>query len=138
MYFYASEPKDNIIKQVTTVINAMTPKWGYDVEIKEHKPKRTNAQNSFYWLNNEDVANFLNDAGVKLPFGLSFTRDTIHEINKKWLGVPTTTKQSIPEFCEYMTKMFGFWIEKTGGQWQPKESPYGYLEKVGYVDKEIL
>ena len=137
MYFYASEPKDNIIKQVATVIQAMTPKWGYDVEVKEHKPKRTNAQNNFYWLNNEDVAKFLNESGMTVAFGLPLTSETIHEINKKYIGVMTTTKLSLQEFCEYMTKMFGFWIEKTGGQWQPKESPYGYLEKTGLVEKEL-
>ena len=137
MYFCASEPKNRIIEQVAQVIKAMSPVHGYDVEVSEHKPKRTNAQNDFYWLNNDDIARFLNDSGVKMAFGLPFKSETIHEINKKYLGVPSTRKQDIHAFSEYMTKVFAFWIEKTGGMWQPKESPYGYLEKVGYVEKKI-
>lgn len=135
MYFYPNEPKNRIIEQVAQVINAMSPVHGYDINVSEHKPKRTNAQNDFYWVNNEDVAKFLNDSGVQLGFGLPFTSETIHEINKKYLGVPSTRKQDIHSFSEYMTKVFAYWIEKTNGMWQPKESPYGYLEKVGLVER---
>lgn len=135
MYFCASEPKQRIIDQVAQVIKAMTPLHGYDIDVKEHKQKRTTAQNDFYWMNNDDIAHFLNDAGVKLGFGLPFTSETIHEINKRQLGVPSTRKKDTSDFSAYMTKVFAFWIEKTGGMWQPKESPYGYLEKVGLVER---
>jgi hypothetical protein len=135
MYFYPNEPKKRIIEQVAQVINAMTPAHGYDISVSEHKPKRTNAQNDFYWVNNDDVAKFLNDSGATMCFGLPYTSETIHEINKKYLGVPSTRKQDIHAFSEYMTKVFAFWIEKTNGMWQPKESPYGYLEKVGLVER---
>ena len=110
-------------------------KYGIDVDVKKHLQKRSNQANSFYWVNNEDVAKFLNDSGVQLGFGLPFTSETIHEINKKYLGVPSTKKKDIHSFSEYMTKVFSFWIEKTNGMWQPKESPYGYLEKVGLVER---
>lgn len=134
MYFSSQEPQ-NIIKYVQSVLNTTAPKWGYDVEVKEHKPKRSHPQNDFYWLQNDSVAKFLNEAGVTMAFGLPFTSEAIHEINKKFLGVQTTTKMSVPEFCEYMTRMFSFWMEKTKGNWQPEESPYGYLEKVGVIEK---
>ena len=137
MYFYPSEPKNKIIEQVAMVINAMSPAHGYDIDVKEHKPKRSNQQNSFYWVNNEDVAKFLNESGATMCFGLPFTSETIHEINKKYLGVPSTAKKDTHSFSEYMTKVFAFWIEKTNGTWQPKESPYGYLEKVGYIERGI-
>lgn len=134
MYFPASEPKNRIIEQVGRIINAMSVNHGYDISISEHKPKRTNEQNSFYWVNNEDISKFLNDSGVRLGFGLPFTSETIHEINKKYLGVPSTKKQDIKSFSEYMTKVFAFWIEKTNGMWQPKESPYSYFEKTGIIE----
>ena len=135
MYFYSTEPKNKIIEQVAKVIQAMSPAHGYDIEVKEHKQRRSNEANNFYWLNNDDIAKFLNDSGVKLGFGLPFTSETIHEINKKYLGVPSTRKKDTSDFSEYMTKVFAFWIEKTNGMWQPKESPYGYLEKVGLVER---
>lgn len=135
MHFSSQEPQENILKYVSTVLSTLAPKWGYDVEIKEFKPKRTNPQDNFYWLQNQSVANCLNDAGLRMAFGIPFTKDAIHEINKKFLGVQTTTKMSVPEFCEYMTRMFAFWTEKTRGNWQPEESPYGYLERVGYVER---
>ena len=116
----------------------MDSKNGIDIDVKKHVSKRSNQANNFYWLQNESVAKFLNDSGVKMTFGLPFTSETIHEVNKKYLGVYTTTKLNVQEFCEYMTKMFAFWIEKTGGQWQPQESPYGYLEKTGLVERVAL
>ena len=113
----------------------MDSKNGIDVDVKKHVSKRSTQANDFYWLNNESIAKFLNESGLSMAFGLPFTSEAIHEINKKFLGVQTTTKMSVPEFCEYMTKMFAFWTEKTRGNWQPEESPYGYLERVGYVER---
>jgi len=138
MYFYPNEPKQKIIDQVAQVIKCMSPAYGYEIDVKEHKPHRTNQQNRFYWLNNQAVADFLNDAGATLGYGLPFTAEIVHEINKKWLGTVSTKDKNITQFCEYMTKMFAFWIEKTGGQWQPQESPYGYLEKTGLVERVAL
>ena len=135
MHFSSQEPQENILKYVSTILSTLAPKWGYDVEVKEFKPKRSNPQNDYYWVQNESVSKFLNESGLSMAFGLPFTSEAIHEINKKFLGVQTTTKMSIPEFCEYMTKMFSFWTEKTRGNWQPEESPYGYLERVGYVER---
>ena len=136
MHFSSQEPQENILKYVSTVLGTLAPKWGYDVEVKEYKPKRSTPQNDFYWLNNDSIAKFLNESGLSMAFGLPFTSEAIHEINKKFLGVQTTTKMNVSEFCEYMTRMFAFWTEKTKGQWQPEESPYGYLERVGYVERK--
>lgn len=136
MHFSSQEPQENILRYVSTMLETMAPKWGYDVEVKEFKPKRSHPQNDYYWVQNESVSKFLNESGLSMAFGLPFTSEAIHEINKMFLGVQTTTKMSVPEFCEYMTKMFAFWTEKTRGNWQPEESPYGYLERVGYVERK--
>ena len=136
MHFSSQEPQENILKYVRTVLSTLAPKWGYDVEVKEYKPKRSHPQNDYYWVQNESVSKFLNESGLSMAFGLPFTSEAIHEINKKYLGVQTTTKMNVPEFCEYMTRMFAFWQEKTRGNWQPEESPYGYLEKVGLVERK--
>lgn len=109
-------------------------KDGIDVEVKEHKIKRSNQANAYYWLFNTELAKFLDDAGLSYgEYKLPYTGELVHEINKSLFGVSTTTKMKKDEFCEYMTKLMSFWTERTAGQFIMSESPYGYLEKVGYV-----
>lgn len=134
MYYSAQTPIKFILSMVESTVLALNAKDGVDIEIKEHKTKRTIQQNSFYWVNCTDIAKFLTEAGLTYgEYELDYTSEIIHEINKKKLGVSTTTKLSKQDFCEYMTKMFAFWIEKTNGFWQPKESPYSYLERTGIL-----
>lgn len=102
-------------------------------EVKEFKPKRTNEQNAYYFLINNEVAEFLNDAGLTYgEFNLPYSKDIVHEIQKKVFGIETTTKLSIKEFCDYETKVIHFWQERTHGNWQPTELPESYLIKKGY------
>lgn len=102
-------------------------------EVCEFKPKRTNAQNAYYFLINNEVAKFLNDSGLTYgEFNLPYNKDIIHEIQKKLYGVATTTKMTIKEFCDYETQVINFWQERTRGQWQPSELPESYLIKKGY------
>lgn len=109
-------------------------KDGIDVEVKEHKIKRSNQANAYYWLFNTELAKFLDDSGLSYgEYKLPYTGELVHAINKSLFGVSTTTKMKKDEFCEYMTKLMSFWTEKTAGQFIMSESPYGYLEKVGYV-----
>ena len=105
-----------------------------DVTVAEHKVKRTNAQNNYYWLFNGELAKFLDEAGLSYgEYKLPYTGELVHEINKSLFGVSTTTKMKKDEFCEYMTKLMSFWTEKTAGQFIMSESPYGYLEKTGVI-----
>lgn len=105
-----------------------------DVTVAEHKVKRTNAQNNYYWLFNGELAKFLDEAGLTYgDYKLPYTGELVHEINKSLFGVSTTTKMKKDEFCEYMTKLMSFWTERTAGQFIMSESPYGYLEKTGVV-----
>ena len=105
-----------------------------DVVVSEHKVKRTNAQNNYYWLFNGELAKFLDDAGLSYgEYKLPYTGELVHEINKSLFGVSTTTKMKKDEFCEYMTKLMSFWTERTAGQFIMSESPYGYLEKTGVI-----
>lgn len=103
------------------------------VEIAEKKQKRSNEQNSYYWLFNGQLADFLNQSG--LCYGehqIPYTGQLIHEINKKLFGVKTTTKMSTGEFCQYMNKILLFWQEKTQGEFMMSELPANYLERKGY------
>lgn len=107
-----------------------------DVEVKKHVHKRSNAQNNYYWLVCSEVAKFLDDAG--LEYGeLDYSSEIIHAINKKKTGTKTTTKLSIGEFCEYMTRIIQFWQEKTSYEWMPSELPAIYLASRGYTDDYI-
>ena len=109
-------------------------RYGVDFEMKEHKQMRSTAQNRFYWENVGEVVKVLNDAGC--TYGedrLPYSSDIIHEINKIKLGVSTTTRLSVKEFCEFMDKMFAFWIERTAGVFVPLESAESYLEKTGLL-----
>ena len=103
------------------------------VEVHEFKPKRTNEQNAYYFLMNNEVAKFLNEAGLTYgEFNLPYSKDIVHEIQKKIFGIETTTKLSIKEFCDYETQVIHFWQERTHGEWQPSELPESYLIKKGY------
>ena len=105
-----------------------------DVTVSEHKIKRTNAQNNYYWLFNGELAKFLDEAGLSYgEYKLPYTGELVHEINKSLFGVHTTTRMKKDEFCEYMTKLMSFWTKRTAGQFIMSESPYGYLEKTGVV-----
>ena len=55
-----------------------------DVTVSEHKIKRTNAQNNYYWLFNGELAKFLDEAGLTYgEYKLPYTGELVHEINKK-------------------------------------------------------
>lgn len=109
-------------------------KHGIDVEISDHKQRRTTEQNRFYWANVGDVVNVLNDAG--LTYGewcLPYTSEILHEINKKIFGVQSTAKLSKEEFCAFIDQLQAFWIERTDGFYMPRETAYSYLERTGLI-----
>ena len=106
-----------------------------DIEVKEHINKRSSEQNAYYWIVNGLVADCLNDAGMTYgEFKLPYNKDLIHDIHKHIFGVRTTTKLKVGEFCDYMTKIFSFWIEKTRGAFEVPELPQSYLERKGYTE----
>lgn len=103
------------------------------LELSEFKPKRTNAQNEYYWQFNKWVADFLNSSGLSYgEFELPYNKDIIHDIQKKIFGIETTKKMTIGEFCDYITKVTVFWQERTKGKFQVPELPLIYLQKKGY------
>lgn len=109
-------------------------KSGIDVEVKEHKHKRSNAQNDYYWQFNTELAEFLKGAGVKYgKHNLPYNKNLVHDINKTVFGIETTTKMSRKEFCDYMTELFVFWNDETGGHFEMSELPDSYLETRGYT-----
>lgn len=102
-------------------------------EVQEFKPKRTNAQNDYYWQINQEVADFLDDAGLRYgEFKIPYNKNIIHEIQKTIFGIDTTRSMSKREFCDYETKVIHFWQERTEGNWQPSELPVSYLIRKGY------
>lgn len=106
-----------------------------DIEVTEHKNKRSIEQNNYYFLFCSELAKFFNDAGLSYgEFQIPYTTDLIHDINKKIFGVKTTTRLSIKDFCEYMTKVLIFWTEKTHGEFQMKELAESYLQRKGYME----
>lgn len=103
------------------------------LELSEFKPKRNNEQNAYYWLFNGWIADFLNESGLSYgEFEIPYTAEIIHDIQKKLFGVKTTTKMTVTEFCDYITKITVFWQEKTRGEFQVPELPMIYLQKKGY------
>lgn len=113
-----------------------------DVEVKKHKNIRSKAQNDYYWVICEELADFFQEKQIYEEydaFGVHikrhFTKDSVHnKLNKPLLGVETTTKMSVQEFCDYMTKIIHYWQEKTGWVWMPSELPETYLANKGYTD----
>lgn len=138
MYFSKNMSIDFILgaikPQLKALLNACLT--GIDIEVKEHRTKRTSAQNNFYWLNVSDISDVLNDGGCAYgEFNLPYTAELVHDINKIVFGVKTTTRMTVHDFCTYMDKMTSFWIEKTNGAFQPKEVACSYLERTGLIEK---
>lgn len=103
------------------------------IEVSEFKNKRSSEFNAYYWLSNGWVAECLNEAGCRYgEFNLVYNAELIHEIQKTIFGIKTTTKMKTDEFCDYMHKITSFWIEKTQGNYQPKEVSESYLIRKGY------
>lgn len=139
MYFSKTTSIDFILGAVKPQIKALLNVClsGIDIEVKEHRNKRTSAQNNFYWLNVSDIADVLNESGCAYgEFNLPYTAELVHDINKIVFGVKTTVKMTVKEFCYYMNKMTAFWVEKTHGEYHPKEAPYSYLERTGLVERK--
>lgn len=104
------------------------------IEISEFKENRSNAQNRYYFMFNTWVSDFLNDAGCTYgEYNIPYNKNIVHDINKKLFGYDTTTKMNVQEFCDYIEKIAGFWIEKTNGAFEVPELPESYLEKQGYT-----
>ena len=62
-----------------------------------------------------------------------FTKDSVHtELNKPMFGIETTTKMTIGEFCDYMTKLIAEYSQMTKGAFQMSETPQNYLHRKGY------
>lgn len=109
-------------------------KNGVDVELSEHKRRRSAEQNAFYWANMTDVAAVLNEAGCGYgDYSIPYTAEIVHEINKTVFGHNTTTKMTVADFSAYMTAVFDFWIERTRGFFVPKETASSYLKRTGLV-----
>lgn len=110
-----------------------------NVEVKEHKTRRSLEQNAYYWLICGQVGEFLSDAGLSYgDYNLPYTSELIHEINKQVFGKRTTTKMTTSEFCDYTTKIVQFWQEKTSFDWQPSELPESWLIAHGYNKRDLL
>lgn len=106
------------------------------LELSEHKHKRTNEQNAYYWVFNNEVADFLNGAGLGYgEFNIPYTKDIIHGINKTLSGIESTREMKVGEFCQYIDRLLIFWQERTGGEFMMSELPANYLERKGYIIK---
>lgn len=139
MYLRKDDPIDNTLPLIGAKLKYAleASKFGVDIEIKEHKNTRSNAQNSFYWMSLKDVAGVLNEAGCTYgEYKLPYTKDLVHEINKKIFDVETTTRLSVGDFLQYMTQITTFWIDRTRGHYMPKETAYSYLERTGFINQK--
>lgn len=107
-----------------------------DADVKEHKNKRTKAQNDFYHQMCTEIADFLRKHCP--PYGedeLDWDKEIVHRINKKKFDVETTTKMSVHEFCDYTTQIIEYWQRKTRWNWTPSETPMSYLRNHGYTEE---
>jgi hypothetical protein len=103
------------------------------IEISEYAPNRSKEQNAYYWIVNKSVADCLDAAGCTYgEFGLPYTKDIIHDINKRVFGKKTTSDMPVREFCEFMDKVILFWKEKTNNNFSLPEPPVSYFQKRGY------
>ena len=135
MYIRDKKHFDSCFPQIrNAILSLIAQNKSVDVEVKEHKHRRTIEQNNYYWLFNKELADFLNDSGCRYgEYNLPYNKDLVHMINKQVFGVETTTKMSITEFGDYITRLFVFWGERTNNCFEMSETPAAYLEKRGIL-----
>tara|TARA_R110000851_G_scaffold294732_1_gene449461 strand:+ start:1818 stop:2309 length:492 start_codon:yes stop_codon:yes gene_type:complete len=117
-------------------------KHGAIVEIKKHRPNRSQAQHNFYMVIVTSISKFYMEAGalyIIKGFKLEYDKNFVHELCKKMLPVnpdnglqyKSTKKLSIKQFIYYIDKINQFWQEDSVYSWTPPECR-SYFEKNGY------
>ncbi|MEE0060460.1 MAG: hypothetical protein UE295_06510 [Acutalibacteraceae bacterium] len=126
----------NVIKQCG--LNLLQIAKEVSLEVTKTVETRSNAQNRYYFEFNSWVRDTLNKAGMTYgEHELPYTTELVHEINKKIFGHETTRKMSVEEFCDYITQVSAFWIEKTNGNLEIPELPMEYLNRRGFTKDYI-
>jgi sulfatase maturation enzyme AslB (radical SAM superfamily) len=128
----------NIEEVYKDILKALEQYNEVEIKIEPYVVERSLEQNNYYWLCNNSIASFLNNAGIPAKkvnyagqsFNINFSSQLIHEINKEVFGINTTTKLSRKEFGEYMEKVFALWIEKTKGEWYPPDLIRSYVNTI--------
>ena len=95
IYFHQNATAADVEQRLFKPFYAMlaAAKNGVDVELSEHKHRRSTAQNAFYWSNMTDVAVVLNEAGCgygeyRIPY-------TPERMLKTCIRMPTMTTVEI-------------------------------------------
>lgn len=123
----------DVIKQVGK--NLLATSKEISLEVTKIVETRSIAQNKYYFEFNSWVRNTMNKAGCTYgEYELPYTTEIVHDINKKIFGYETTRKMSVEEFCDYITQVSAFWIEKTNGALEIPELPRAYLVRRGYAE----
>lgn len=126
----------NVIKECA--INHLKNVKEVCLELTKVVETRSAAQNRYYFEFNSWVRDTLNKAGCTYgEYNLPYTTDLVHDINKKIFGYETTRKMDIKQFCDYITQVSAFWIEKTEGNLEIPELPMEYLVKRGYTEEYL-
>lgn len=122
----------NVIKQCG--LSLLKSAKEVSLEVTKTVETRSSAQNRYYFEFNSWVRDTLNKAGCTYgEYDLPYTTDLVHEINKKIFGYETTRKMSVQEFCDYITQVSAFWVERTNGNLEIPELPMDYLVQRGYA-----
>ena len=123
----------DVIKQVGK--NLLATSKQISLEVTKVVETRSNAQNRYYFEFNSWVRDTMNKAGCTYgEYNLPYTTELVHDINKKIFGYETTRKMSIEEFCDYITQVSAFWIERTNGALEIPELPKEYLVRRGFAE----
>lgn len=123
----------DVVKQIG--LNFLKNAKEISLEVTKAIETRSIAQNKYYFEFNSWVRDTLNKAGCTYgEYELPYTTDLVHEINKKIFGHETTRKMSVEEFCDYITQVSAFWIERTNGALEIPELPREYLVKRGFAE----
>lgn len=97
------------------------------INISMYTPNRSKDQNDYYHRMCGEISDFLISSGLD-----GFTKERVHDINKREFNVESTKDLSREDFCDYITKVTSFWQEQTDNFWIPSENPKVYLKRRGY------
>ena len=130
--------KDTTYKEIQDWITVQLPavyqvaKDGLEIEIKPHKPKRTNAQNKFLMEIMLALVRFYRKTGYVVPGlqGWAMQPLILKEYWKARYGIEYSSKIDPKDFSNFIDFIQQTMVEETGGEWEILHPDSAYLKSL--------
>jgi len=134
MFFPGITSNDSISEWVARQIDATrgAVKYGWDVEIRPYKKRRSYQQKRYLMAVMENIVRFYHDTGY-MPNGCgawAMRTDVQKEYWKARMGVGSTAKLSTKEFGDFVDRIQGTMAAESDGEYEIITPPDVYLESL--------